>query len=363
MGPVCHVVPAVPPVFDGLGDYARQLYRHWPEPKPEWHTAAMRVPDDAAAAWPGSIPHRFGPDIASLGAVLDETGARQVALHYVGYGYHPRGIPMALPGVLAGWKRRTGGTVVTFFHELWATGRPTSIAYWTRPAAIWAVLRLMRLSDDWATSCHRYIRILKGLEKRSGVGKRIPIGPNIKPLVPPNLEPWPLDEGKRLRIVVFGSGRTRILALRDHVRLLAYWQKAGQIESVHLVGRSPRGDEAAETKALLEAVGPVEVRESFDLDERQASLALASGNAAVIHNRISILHKSTAYACSMCHGLWCVVPDDPDMAAPADAPVIVARPDGSIADGEPARAAPFRQTEIDALAWESIVAEWARLGR
>ena len=363
MNPVCHIVPAVPPEFNGLGDYARQLYRHWPEPKPEWHTAALRVPDDAAEAWPGSIPHRFGPSMGNLAGVLKETRAAQVALHYVGHGYHRRGLPLSLPGALSRWKRSTGGTVVTFFHELWAGGRPTSLAYWTRPAAVWTVIRLMRLSDDWATSCHRYIRILRRLEKRPGVGRRIPIGANIEPLAPAELGPWPPAVGAKLRVIVFGTGRTRVRALQDHVGLLASWRTSGLMESLHLVGRSPSPGERAETRALLDRIGPVVLRESLDLDEADASRALASGNAAVIHNSLSLLHKSGTYAACMRHGLWCVVPHDPDMEAPPDAPVIVARADGSVPESEPARAAPFRRAEIDALSWESIVAEWPRLGR
>jgi len=121
---VCHIVPAVPPEFNGLGDYAGQLWRHWPEPRPEWHVAALRVPAGAAEAWPGVAFHPFRPNAESLLEALLESRADVVALHYVGHGYHPKGVPLWLPKALARWKSATGGRLVTFFHELCATGKP-----------------------------------------------------------------------------------------------------------------------------------------------------------------------------------------------------------------------------------------------
>lgn len=361
MDPVCHVVPAVPPVINGLGDYARQLYRHWPEPKPEWHTAALNVPEEAADAWPGSVPHRFGPKVNSLGAVLDETRAKAVVLHYVGYGYHAKGLPLALPRVLTKWKRRTGGSVITFFHELWATGPPTSLAYWSRPAAVWAVHQLMRLSDDWATSCHRYIRILGRMERRRDVGRRIPIGANIDLVAPPVLHPWPLQEGIPLRIVVFGTGLPRLRAMQAHQALLRHWTNQGYVEELRLIGLSPSQDQRNAIEALLASMPGLKVVEQYDLSEKEASAALSWGNVALIQNPWDIVHKSGTYAACVRHGLWCVIPGT--VPVPADAPVIVAQADGVIAEGEVARATPNRRAEMEALAWESIVAEWVRLGR
>ena len=55
-----------------------------------------------------------------------------VVLHYVNYGYHPRGIPRWLPRKLE-QLQKAGARVVTIFHELYASSSWRGSAFWLQP--------------------------------------------------------------------------------------------------------------------------------------------------------------------------------------------------------------------------------------
>ena len=125
-----HIVPSVPPDFNGLGDYCYQLWKHWPSPRPEWLVATARMPDGAQAAWPEIQHWPFECKSQDLTRVLDAAKPDKVVLHYVGYGYAQRGAPNWLQRALKQWKSESGGKLVVMFHELYATGPPWKSEFW-----------------------------------------------------------------------------------------------------------------------------------------------------------------------------------------------------------------------------------------
>jgi hypothetical protein len=63
-----------------------------------------------------------------------ETKAQALLLHFVGYGYQKRGIPLWLANGLNIWKRRVPDIpLISIFHELYATGRPWQSGFWLSP--------------------------------------------------------------------------------------------------------------------------------------------------------------------------------------------------------------------------------------
>ncbi len=68
-------------------------------------------------------------------------------LHYVNYGYNPRGVPAKLPSVLRQLQNACGGRLVTVFHELYATGGSwRQSASWLRPIQKHIARMVARLS-------------------------------------------------------------------------------------------------------------------------------------------------------------------------------------------------------------------------
>jgi hypothetical protein len=68
-----------------------------------------------------------------------------ILLHYVNYGYDPRGIPLWLPRVLRYLK--SSRPLLTIFHELYARGSWRQSAFWLRPLQMWLARSIARLSD------------------------------------------------------------------------------------------------------------------------------------------------------------------------------------------------------------------------
>lgn len=105
---ILQIVPRPPDSHEGVGDYAGALAagleRRLGE-RSEFVTAAMI----AGRNW--------RPPSASA-----------AILHYVNYGYDPRGIPSWLPGRLREIPR-----LVTIFHELYASGSWRQSAFWLQP--------------------------------------------------------------------------------------------------------------------------------------------------------------------------------------------------------------------------------------
>lgn len=106
---ILQIVPRPPGSHEGVGDYANALARGLEcrtGQRSEFVTAAM-------IADPNWRP---------------PPGANAVILHYVNYGYDPRGIPSWLPSRL-----REVPRLVTIFHELYASGSWRQSAFWLQP--------------------------------------------------------------------------------------------------------------------------------------------------------------------------------------------------------------------------------------
>jgi hypothetical protein len=93
--------------------------------------------------------------------------------------------------------------VVTFFHELYATGKPWQRAFWTSGRQRAAAIRVARASDALATNREQSAR---WLERQAGLPTgsvpHLPICSNVGE--PTELVPW--DERPR-RAVTFGGAR------------------------------------------------------------------------------------------------------------------------------------------------------------
>jgi len=305
---ICHIVPSVPPEYNGLGDYAFQLCRHWPEPRPGWEILARRLPEGAKEHWPEASMRTFESSGRGLADALGQSSARTVVLHYVGYAYAKRGAPLWLPGTLAAWKANTGGRLIVIFHELYAVGPPWSSPFWLLPLQMRVAKRLAAIGDAWTTSCPDYLRVLRErLRVDMSKGGMIPIGTNIEPVRGPKpARPWP----SMLKIVVFGLPLTRLRTLRCHRNLLGRVRQRGLIEKLVLIGRSEAARDVQEaTNAILDSIG-CETATGYDLEPADISALLLDSHVGLLHNSCGTMTKSGVFAAYCTHGLVTVVPQD-----------------------------------------------------
>ena len=382
-----HILPTVPPAFNGLGDYCHQLWAQWPQPRPQWTCLAARVPDGAREAWPEAEIGSFALSKTGLLTALEKAAPTCAVLHYVGYAYQKRGAPLWMSGALRAWKQRSGGRVCVIFHELYAGGTPRQSAFWLQPFTKRIVVQLADIADSWITTNEAAtLGLVRGLGVSGARGRVVPIGSVIAPVAPVDFgRAWPLTAGEKLRVIVFGLPSSRASALRAHQNLLKLACEQDLIAQISLVGKSGDGAQAQAMKELQTQIAPHRGADFWDthhdLTPAQISALFACHHLALSRNRPEHLTKSTIYAAACVHGLVTLTlpamsESLPDLtlgqgSGPFRAPHLPnddGQPQSALDTMKNARAigdlrAQLRDLALHKLNWETIVREWSEAVR
>jgi hypothetical protein len=308
-----HIVPAVPPEVNGLADYCYQLWNHWPAPRTPWKCLAAQVTPRSHEAWPEAEISPFQLSRQGLLTALETAGPQTLVLHYVGYAYHSRGVPLWLPGALREWKKRNHGKVglIVMFHETYAgRGSMKQSSYWLQPLARRLMISLAQMADHWVTSCPNYAeKIQTEAQTELSKGSVIPIGTSFPSVGHPQTKTWPLFQGGKLKIVLFGLPNTRLWALEAHENLLRLLCQHDLIERITLLGK-PTTD--PQTQAALDELHQrigfqKPLTERFNPSPEEISQSLAEHDLGLLANYPSILSKSSVYALLCDHRVATVV--------------------------------------------------------
>lgn len=375
MNALLHIAPQLPPAIDGVGDYCWNLWKHWPEAEPDWQFLVARGAEESAAHWPQVAISGFDLSAGGLEGALERAGADFVVLHYVGYGFQPKGIPVWLPRALRKWRRANSQRrLVTMFHEMYARSSPLRSPFWVAPFARKIIRELAQTSDAWVTSCERYFAQLTGEFSADPVlGRIVPIGSNIPRTIP--LAGQSPSAPDKLRVVIFGLARTRLWALERHGRLLRAMCEAGRVEQVTLLGQSPGLADEKAWGELTRRIGlPANWRKRFDLPVSEISTELSAHDCGLLANEPDILTKSGVFAALASHGVAPIVSVRGRSSVPEPLrPAVLANDDAeSIAEGlarlgtdESLR---LMRTKIQEfadreLAWSRITERWREVLR
>lgn len=302
------IVPRFFPLIDGIGNYAlahARLLReasgidtHFIVADPAWQ--ALESVEGFEIT---HLPRRFA---SNLIGVLPRTPQDTVVLHYGGYGYAKRGCPVWLITALERWRKGNDGrSLVTIFHELYATGPPWTSSFWLSPLQKNLTSRLARLSDQSLTSLEENARTLTAM---SGYGDgrthHLPVFSSIgEPRLPPPLK------DRRPRLVVFGTGGRRIEVYRRSMAELNRICRALEIEEVLDIGQ-PIDNEFFRGLAVRSSVLGL-------LSSDQVSELLLDSVAGVIDYPAAVLGKSSIFAAYCSHRVIPIVAPHVE-ASPAD---------------------------------------------
>lgn len=260
---VFQIVPRLPPPFEGVGTYASAL---------------------AGALERRGIATRFVTGEAQTPEALLEglRGADTALLHYANYGFQSRGCPLWLVEGLDRW-RTPGRRLVTFFHEVWATGPPWRSSFWLFPVQRRLATRVARLSAAVATSLERYGEMLHG------EAEVMPVFSTVgEPAVVP-----PLAERAR-RIVVFGGAGARRRTWGRFLPDLAAAVRSLEVEEIWDVGPPV---------AVPATAGGAPVRALGVLAPSEVSHLLLGSAAGFLAYPPDFLPKSTIFAAYCAHGM------------------------------------------------------------
>lgn len=290
---VVAIVPRLFPALCGVGESAVVLADTL---KARAGIGTVFVVGDPAAPRPQSIEAGV-VRLRSRSAAELSDGLGQVSsviLHFVGYGYARRGCPWWLVRSLSRWKRGPEQRLIVIFHELYATGRPWSSAFWTSPFQRQIARRLALLADVAIATRRRVAEELDlWLEEERKV-ELLPIFSTIGELAEPRP---PADRKKTL--VIFGSAgvRARAYAREDAI----HWACTSLgIDEIVDIGPSMNRNVAL----------PRPVRELGMLPAAQVSAIMRESLAGFLSYYPGCLSKSSVFAAYASHGLVPVCSDD-----------------------------------------------------
>jgi len=304
------IIPRLPPVVDGIGDYALCLARllrdsvgiatRFIVADPEWTGS-----DNIEGFEVRHMTSHSADQLLNLLAEPSSTGA-QVLLHYEGYGYAQRGCPVWLVEALERWHLASDRRLLlTMFHELYASGPPWTSSFWLSAVQKNLTTRLARSSDQWLTSLERYARVVQRMSgKESSMPNHLAVFSSIGE--PQSLPPL---NARRRRLVIFGTRGRRIEVYKRSAPDLNRICDALGIEEIVDIGRSVDFDISGAVKAPVVTCG--------ELPGSEVSAVCLNAVAGVIDYPASMLGKSTIFAAYCSHRMMPFVATYGD-ARPAD---------------------------------------------
>lgn len=339
---VVQIVPQLPPALGGVAGYALALARSLRDHAGVTTRFLVTDPAWRAEEWSeaGLTAERFtarglerqeARSLRRTLAELTDGSGSPVLLHYANYAYERRGCPFWLASGMADWKSAARNRLLTFFHEVYASGPPRRSSFWLAPVQRHLAARLVRLSDRSATSLLLYAGLLEELVPGSGPTVLPVLSPLGEPAAPP-----PLAERRR-QLVVFGGAGARRNAYGPCGSALAAACRSLEIEEVLDVGAPlPAND-------LPGTIGGVPLRPVGPLPDQAASDLLRTAFAGFVAYPPQFLAKSTIFAAYCAHGLLPVGIREPGASSP----------DGEIfwTPGDPSRPAELQAMATAAQAW------------
>lgn len=293
---IISIVPDLPPAIDGVGDYALNLAKRLSK---DFGVETYFIVGNPSWVRPKNVEGFLASQVTVRSAAtllsLLHTNCQQaciVLLHYVGYGYAKRGCPVWLVNGLEQWRRASKNrSLVTMFHEVYATGPIWASSFWLSPVQKNLAVRLSRLSDRCLTSKQGYAKML--CELSVGKHTQIPTLPVFSNIGEPEQVP-PLTQRPR-RLVVFGGTSSRQRVYQRSCRALEMTCQELEIEEILDVGPP--------TELDISPVNGIPVVAMGKRTTSEISKILLSSIAGFFDYHTEYLTKSTIFAAYCAHGL------------------------------------------------------------
>ena len=290
MNSILQIVPRAPGGRDGVGDYAQTL--------------AQRLEKSHGLATT-FIPGR------ALQELPQPPEASAIILHYVNYGYDPRGLPLWLPTVL----RRLHGSarLLTVFHELYASGSWRQSAFWLQPLQKRIARSIAGMSDISIVSSEVLREQLASLTTAS----RVIVHPVFSNFGEPELAPARMVERDPHRWVICGGTELIERSVRSFLQAAKGIAAPFAPRELFVVG----GTDNASIRQQLKAQSGIEAHYHPEIDAAEASRILSACAFGWVDYFVrpgvptSAVLKSGAFAACCAHGVIPVFPHRGSMIA------------------------------------------------
>ena len=229
----------------------------------------------------------------------------KIILHYANYGYARRGIPLWLPDKLRQIKR--SGRLLTFFHELYATGSIRQSAFWLRPIQKRIVRTVAGISEVAVVSNN----FSRAQLERLAPGVRIVMQPVMSNLGEPRLSSTDLSERNLNHWVICGGTELVQRSVTSFVRVAEGISEGHSPKKLFVLG----GRDNPGVRMILAKEERFESHYHPNVALEEASRIIAKCSFGWIdyfaHSGVplELILKSSAFAACCAHGVIPVVPD------------------------------------------------------
>jgi len=289
---IIQVVPRLPPMVDGIGDYAAVLGR-------SLESLKIRV------SYLSCDPRQSDIDVGLTGITLGTRDAQNfssclrrvvggssepatVLIHFAPYGYHDRGCPLWLLKGLEAVRNESNISITVIYHELDTRNRkPWSSAFWVPPFQRYIIDGLRKLSTTDVTNTHEH---LTRLGRRSE--KQVKLMSNFSTVGEPDSVPNFLD--RRPSLVIFGRAWQRGISYRtskDAIRTACNILGAQEIIDI--------GDPIA---GLPPDIDGLPIIQRGRLASFEVSNILRESRGLYLSYPVTLLGKSSVFAAACAHG-------------------------------------------------------------
>jgi hypothetical protein len=263
-------------------------------PYPSSHRGGV---NDYAKVLAGSLANASGlsTDFVTGLALSDSawrpSRAAAAILHYVNYGYHPRGIPFWLPKRVSEMRPLLGGPLITIFHELYASSGWRRSAFWLQPLQ----KRLARLVAQSSVTCVVSSNLLANQLRKLLPSAPIVVRPVFSTFGEPTLSHEQIADRNPERWVICGGNELIQRSFRSF--------PSGK--DLAVIG----GDEQEDIRRQLKADRYWPDIEAAPASERLAKCAFGWVDYFARSDvRTEVILKSTAFAAYCAHGVIPVFP-------------------------------------------------------
>lgn len=210
-----------------------------------------------------------------------------ILLHFSGYGYQKRGVPMWLLKKLV-VERAKIKTLGVYFHELYAFGAPWRSAFWLSPLQRHIARRISEISDFWITGREDSAIWLRRYADNK---------PNaVLPCFSTVGENSSRNENRLPVIVVFGSAALRIATYVAAGSTFFRWLQTHGIE-LHDIG--PTISDHAINELLIQAGATIHGR----IDPENVREILSTASFGLVNYPAEYVAKSSVFAAYCAHGV------------------------------------------------------------
>lgn len=293
---VTSLVTRLPPAIDGVGDYALNLAIHL---KKYFNIETHFIVGDQNCKYATQIEGFAVSQVRdcstkNLLTVLQNEHflSTTILLHYVNYGYAKRGCPVWLVDGLQSWQAKNSNrSLVTMFHETFASGPPWTSSFWLSPLQKNLAARLVKMSDHCLTNRENYAKVLSQLSL--GQKTQIPSLPVFSNIGEPE-QILPLAERNKC-LVIFGSPSSRRRVYQESFAELERTCQLLEIEEILDIGTS--------TNLTLSTVNKLPVVELGHRSASEISHALLNSLVGFFDYNPEYLAKSGIFAAYCAHGV------------------------------------------------------------